>query len=125
MTIRIKTQHLIIIAIVLALSFVVWAWVKNVIGDIKENTEIVKESCDKDYKWVNQSLKCHDPAISKAEYLVFKNQLMAKVEVMKKEGKAEEVAVYFRDLEDGPSFGIDDGVNFIPASLVILHAYLA
>ena len=82
--------------------------------------------CAADYQWLNQALDCESkPVISKKLYLTFKNKLADQINVWKREGKTEEVAVFFRDLENGPTFGINDREKFIPASLLKMPLMLA
>ena len=45
---------------------------------------------------------------------------MAYIDEKKKEGKITEIGVWFRDLEAGPTFGINERKDFIPASLLKL-----
>jgi beta-lactamase class A len=86
------------------------------------------EKCSEHYEWLNHKLRCESgPVISKAAYLSFTNQLKAEIQSMTEEGKVATVAVYFRDLHNGPTFGINDEEAFIPASLLklpILLTYL-
>lgn len=77
------------------------------------------QSCLTDYKWINSELRCEGrPVINKAGYVQFKNKLVSEIEIMKRQGKADEVSVFFRDLENGPTFGINEDTNFVPASLL-------
>jgi len=75
--------------------------------------------CGADYQWLNPALGCSSKSvISKAAYLTFKNKLAGQIDTWKKESKVKEAAVFFRDLENGPIFGINDREKFIPASLL-------
>src|SRR3989344_8914841 len=72
-----------------------------------------------DYHWLNYQLRCEDkPVIDKAAYLEFKNNLIKVIDDWKKEGLVDEASVYFRDLQNGPYFGINADINYIPASLL-------
>ena len=114
-----KSKKILITVAILLVGIGIYAVSSNYIkGDIK---------CAVSYEWINTEFRCRDPKISKAEYVVFKESLTNDIEAMKTEGMAEEVAVYFRDLHNGPSFGINDREKFIPASLLkvpVLMAYL-
>jgi beta-lactamase class A len=71
------------------------------------------------YKWLNPRLAFIDePIVSKVSYEVFKNNLTEIIERSIKEGRINRVAVFFRDLNDGPTFGINSNDYFIPASLL-------
>ncbi len=58
-----------------------------------------------------------------------RNTIIATIDALQKEGKVSHVSVYFRELDNGPRFGIEEYENFYPASLLkvpvmiaILHA---
>ena len=73
------------------------------------------------YDYLNPQLACQDkPAISKAAYLSFEKDLNEYLDSEKKAGKITDVGVYFRDLENGPTFGINSGKLFISSSLIKL-----
>lgn len=77
--------------------------------------------CSKEYTWINSELACNDRSvISKAGYIETKNELIDFIEKETSEKRASKVAVFFRDLNNGPTFGINDTDNFIPASLLKL-----
>ena len=86
-----------------------------------------KGSCVADYKWLNQALTCKDkPAISKAAYLTLRIKIEEQIAIWEKEDRVEKVAVFFRDLENGPTLGINDREKFVPASLLkvpVMFAY--
>ena len=57
----------------------------------------------------------------------FREEVVEYIEKVKKEGKATSISVYFRGLNDGYTFGINDRENYHPASLLkvpVLIAYL-
>lgn len=77
------------------------------------------DNCIKEYSWINIQLRCVEkPIIKKTEYKNFKQTLLEKIESYKAEQKVTSVAVYFRDLSNGPIFGINELEEFIPASLL-------
>jgi len=110
MKIRIKNAYAITIpALILLVGAAVWIMA----------VRVKSESCGADYQWLNPALGCSSkPVISKAVYRVFRDKLTLQIDAWKKEGRVEEVAVFFRDLENGPTFGINDHEKFIPASLL-------
>jgi beta-lactamase class A len=67
------------------------------------------------------SARC-EPSLApkKKEYVVLKNEIIEYIEKQKKEGKLTDAAVYFRDLENGPTMNINGQTDFIPASLLKL-----
>jgi beta-lactamase class A len=78
-----------------------------------------KNICSPKYKWIDPVLDCRkEPAISKVSYTLFREKLIAEIEAMKKDGKIREAAVYFHDLENGPTMGVREREKFTPASLL-------
>lgn len=80
--------------------------------------ELAADGCG-EYKWLNPQMACREkPVISKAGYIELKTKLAGEIDARKKNGKVREIAVYFRDLENGPTLGINDRRPFTPASLL-------
>ncbi len=66
-------------------------------------------------------LRCEpDTAKKKKEYVVLRSELVNYIDRKQQEGKVKEVAIYFRDLQNGPILNINEQENFIPASLLKL-----
>lgn len=80
------------------------------------------------YKYINAELACSTkPIIKKHAYSELKLKIEDYIESKKKENKISSVGIYFRDLKDGPTLGINEHEKFIPASLLktpLLIAYL-
>lgn len=55
----------------------------------------------------------------------FERQLKTEVDQILSEGRAKEVAVYYRDLNNGPAFGINQSEEFFPASLLKVPLMMA
>lgn len=55
----------------------------------------------------------------------FEDDIQKLVDNLKKKYQANEVSVYFRNLNDGPWFGINQDINYFPASLLKLPIMLA
>lgn len=70
------------------------------------------------FTFINPLLQCEESEEVFSELRPFKEELVAKVEQLKAEGLAEEIAVYFRDLNNGPWIGIKERDNYQPASLL-------
>ncbi len=80
-----------------------------------------------DYRFINPLLECE---ISEGSIDVrkinFRSDLERYIEQVKTKYQLTELAVYFRDLNNGPAFGVDETGEFFPASLLkvpILMAY--
>ena len=59
------------------------------------------------------------------EPLPFKNRVMELVKMQIKNGQAREIAVYYRDMHDGPWFGINENKEFDPASMMKVPVMIA
>ncbi len=81
------------------------------------------------YRYVNPLLECDqfEESFAGGELTGLKAAVVKYLEGAQAAGTIEESAVYFRQLRDGPWFGIDEKVHFTPASLMklpLLIAYL-
>lgn len=79
--------------------------------------------------WLD-SEACRQPVISKVPYASLKQDLVKYLDEQKQGGALQEAGVYFRDLEDGPHFGVNEYATFAAASLfklpvVIQYLFLA
>lgn len=72
------------------------------------------------YTFINTQRCEPELAPKKKEYVQLRNDLTAFIDSEKKSGRLTEGAVYFRDLQNGPSIGINSQDIFIPASLLKL-----
>lgn len=77
------------------------------------------------YRYVNAAFACEGHVLDKSSYSAFRAELEDYIESAYASGAASEVAVYFRDLEGGPSFGINSFSTFAPASLLKLPVIFA
>jgi len=82
-------------------------------------------SCDVEFALLNPQLRCERVENKKKEYTVFKEQLETYIKDKKASGVIKSVAVYFRDLENGPWFGIEEDALFSPASMLKLPVLIA
>lgn len=84
-----------------------------------------EDSCRESY-FINPRISCGGKIIvNKKEYNELSVRLKSFIDDKKAEGKVEEVGIWFRDLDYGPTFGIDDRMDFIPASLLKLPLAIA
>lgn len=81
-----------------------------------------------EYRYINPLLECEvAEGTIDAKKQNFQDDLAVRLEQIKAERKLTEAAVYFRDLNNGPTFGIDETGEFFPASLLkvpVMMAYL-
>jgi beta-lactamase class A len=82
--------------------------------------------CTKKYSYINSSFACGKKiSVEKTSMNVFREKVNEFIELQKQAGKILGVSVFFRDLNVGPTFGIDELENFSPASLLKLPLALA
>ena len=71
------------------------------------------------YKLINPLLECEvAEGMIDAYKENFQDELSVAIDELKKNGEVSTVAVYFRDLNNGPTFGLNQDEGFIPASLL-------
>lgn len=77
--------------------------------------------CSRYYEYLNSHLSCKDTLfVKKVSYLALEDSLKKYFNSEKSSGRLIDVGVFFRDLEDGPTFDIDANKLFISASLIKL-----
>ncbi len=70
------------------------------------------------YQYINPLLECEIAQDKEfKEYVSLKKEIEDYIEKVREDKKATEVSVYFRDLNDGPWFGVNEHEEFSPASL--------
>lgn len=84
-----------------------------------ENNEAVREKADGNWNFINPLLDCGEfTNISNKHILKVKESVSNFIEKQKNEKKVDSVSIYFRDLNNGPWFGISEDDDFYPASLL-------
>lgn len=79
------------------------------------------DDCEKRFNFINKKVVCSGKdVVLKTGYAETQKNISSFIDVMKIEGKIEHAAVYFRDLEHGPVFGVNELSSFSPASLLKL-----
>ena len=82
-------------------------------------------TCKVKYVFINPSLGCSvDSNFDKSNPIVLKDKLTAFINSETAKGDVSHVSVYFRDLKDGPTMGINEDDLFISASLLKLPVAL-
>lgn len=79
-----------------------------------------------EYRYINPLLECEvAEGTIDARKQNFRDELAKEIEVIKKKSQLTEAAVYFRDLNNGPAFGVDETGEFFPASLLKVPVMMA
>jgi len=77
--------------------------------------------CAEKYPHLNEHSVCLDkPVIKKTSYVETREKIEKMIADGKKSGALSDVSVSFRDLQQGPVFGISELMDFVPASLLKL-----
>ena len=75
--------------------------------------------CERSYHLINAGVVCGSPrVIDKKDYTQTENALIALIEAEKTSGRLTDASVYFRDLKNGPIFGVNEAADYAPASLL-------
>lgn len=78
------------------------------------------------YRYINPLLECDIAGGTiDARKENFSSELSAFTEQVKRERGLTEAAIYFRDLNNGPTFGVDVDGEFFPASLLKVPVMMA
>jgi beta-lactamase class A len=81
--------------------------------------------CDStEHIYINKMITCQPPVINKAAYTGLRKNLSERIDKLKSEGKLINASVFFRDLNNGPTFNVNEDVGYIPASLLKLPLFL-
>ena len=85
----------------------------------KNQPQGLLSNCQTKYSFINPLLGCDLKfAIRKTGYAQLKYKIEAYINSQKSSGNIAQTSVYFRDLVNGPWFGIEEDKNFTPASLL-------
>ncbi len=102
-------------------GFVLGKFVPNkpLVDILEETDSAIREKDAVTWNFINPLLDCGElKNISNQNILSLKEEVNSFIEKQKNEYKADSIAVYFRDLNNGPWFGLSEKENFYPASLL-------
>ena len=93
----------------------------------KTYPEFFRADCnDNSLQYVNRELLCgYQPKVEKHAYQSLKDDLVDLIDSMVESGRVINVSLYFRDLLNGPTLGINEYEAFTPASLLKVPLLLA
>jgi beta-lactamase class A len=77
------------------------------------------------FKFINPLLECDTNQSSSQEHKPSRKTVVDLINNKKSKGEVKDIAVYYRDLNNGPWLGIDEKINFTPASLLKLPVMMA
>jgi beta-lactamase class A len=92
-----------------------------------EKKPTLTEKREGGYRFINPLLECDggQDIIGDQEVRPFQHTIEAYVDGVLEEKRASQVSVYFRDLTNGPSFGVNEDERFAPASLLKVPLMIA
>ncbi|MBI5044617.1 MAG: serine hydrolase [Candidatus Levybacteria bacterium] len=96
--------------------------------DIKETIDhsVTYESrLGKGFSFINPLLECNIAQFTGRGLNILDDKLQNLIAKLKNQGKVVDVAIYYRDLNNGPWFGINEKMDFSPASLLKLPVLMA
>ena len=107
-----KTNRIIIISSLVFLTLAIFVTHIYVLNN-KCNTS--------NFKYLNPDLVCrNDFVVSKKAYASLKSSIKDIIDIKIKDKEITNASIYFRDLQNGPTFGINEYEKFSPASLLKL-----
>ncbi len=93
----------------------------GILTQLPKRTETEITVCNNKYSFVSKQFGClQKDTISKKEYSSLVTKLNAFLDANANSSENVTVSIYFRDLHQGPTFGINRDDRFIPASLLKL-----
>lgn len=109
--------------ITLSIVFTIGIAIGLLITKLKDNPKInkISESRSGGFELINPLYECNsEEAIGAIEYKVLEDEVIRYINEQKNKSDIEEVSIYFRDLNNGPWFGVNEKAIFSPASLLKL-----
>ena len=98
---------------------------KNNAGNTEDSDQIIRKSFN--YKYINPILECNPDITQNNNLNSLKNTINQSINHEIQQKNINFASIYFRDLNNGPWFGINEKEYFAPASLIkvpILMTYL-
>lgn len=119
-----KYKNTIIPALILVLGIILGYFLRSAFD--KDLGIISKESRSGGYKLINPLFECiSDQRLGKKEFGKLEERLLSYINDSTKHENVDRISVYFRDLNNGPWFGINEDATFSPSSLLKLPVAIA
>jgi len=120
-------KQLLLITGSLAIGFIIGTFYASRLQNLISPQEKVLELRQPGFSFINPLLECEvgGESMEFEELRPFKSVLQTSIDSLKKRGLAEYCSVYFRDLNNGPWFGINERERFNPASLLKVPLMMA
>src|SRR4051812_31666118 len=94
-------------AIVIIVAFFALGYAWGIVADDQEKKSFSEERTESEYKYINPLLECdHGEDISSDEFLPSERAIQQVIDEHEAVRDASDVAVYYRDMNNGPWFSI-------------------
>ncbi len=93
--------------------------------ELERDHGIAENRLREGYSFINPLLECSLVEFADKGLSAIDAKLNTLIQKLQHEGKVTDVAVYYRDLNNGPWFGINEKMDFSPASLLKLPVMMA
>ncbi len=122
-----RKRRYLLLAFFFALGFLIGISGRDLLAKYlqKKHTALLEIRKEGGYAFIKPLIDCENQEII-PELTNFKNKIADFVREALENKDALDISVYFRDMNNGPSFSINEGTKFIPASLLkvpIMMAY--
>ncbi len=105
-------------------GYFLFSQMEGVLNKQETNSKQVRQVGE--HQFINPLLECEVAEGSiDARKENFRDDLAQYINLLKQERGVSDVAIYFRDLNNGPTFGVDDQKEFFPASLLKVPVMMA
>lgn len=109
---------LLLLFVVFLLGFTSGFIMFKVFGDSLGSSSQISQDRLGGYKYIKPLLECNIAEENQRELANFKNKVEENIHTQIEEGDINEAAMYFRDLNNGPWIGMNEQIEFAPASLL-------
>ena len=121
-----KLKHIFIIGSLFLSGFGLGLITSNILSTSKESSLTARQVRQGGYALINPLLECElGQKVLSARFVSFRYAVDEEVKKLKESKTIENMAVYFRDLNNGLFFGINQNEGFSPASLLKLPIMIA
>lgn len=122
---KLSFRKLIIVVLVFATGALL-GYLAHDFGDGGHNIDFGRQVREGGGRFTNPLLECEVAnGVINAPKIRFERELKSYVEDALSRPGVSEVGVYYRDLNNGPAFGVGDNLEFSPASLLKVPVYIA
>lgn len=118
-------RHILSTSIIGLVCLTLWVGLGYILPDSLWDEEDVLSIRQDGYTFINPLLECETKTYgNNQKYIPFEKDLIEKINKRKEQNPNIELSVYFRNLRNGPWFGINEDADFSPASLMKLPILL-